>query len=759
MKFKLSRIRRVAGYLLALGISWSVWQGLVFAQETLLNAVLEQPGVAGPSPEEQQGASSVVVQNSSPSAQDSQPAAMPAEITADRFEFSQDTNKVYAYGNVIAMRKGTTLKCDKLEYSRDDKKALAEGNVMLISENGTIAGDKMLVDMETMRGELDLAKIYSYPFYGKGRKMAKIGDNQIRMERGYLTTCDHDQPHFRFASKYYDVYPGEKFVARHVRVYVGNVPLLYVPKFTQPLNRKPWITYTPGYNKKWGAFLLTQVRPQLFKNASVVLHLDYREKKEFASGFDINYTLPNYGNGIVRTYYMNESTLNRKHYLTFKAREDRPSDYKKPTYKERFKVEWRHKWKIDDKTNTILQYHKLSDATFLKDYFERQRDRDSSPATYFLFTRNLNRGTFSFRVDDRVNRFESIVERLPELNLDLPNAKIGNSQVYFKSNSTYSNLSKKDAAPTEIRKETQRFDIDNELSRPFKLSIIELRPFVGVRETYYSKTKNSSQYNVIRGLFRTGSDLSTKFFRVFDMEGKYLGMEINKLRHIVTPSVTYRYTHDPTLPSSSLDQFDGIDSLSRGHTVGFSYENKLQTKRQGKTWELMRSTISTNFALKENPGRGGFQDILADIELAPQDWIKFFFDSSFDTQRERIKTANFDLYFNDHSKRWYFDLGKRFNADGDDQITTELGYKINHKWTLTAYNRQDIKHGILKEQNYKLTRDMHEWDMEINFSETRGRGDEILIIFRLKAFPEIGIDAGTGFNRRKRGSTVSEQSF
>ena len=53
---------------------------------------------------------------------------MPAEITADRFEFSQDTNKVYAYGNVIAMRKGTTLKCDKLEYSRDDKKALAEGN-------------------------------------------------------------------------------------------------------------------------------------------------------------------------------------------------------------------------------------------------------------------------------------------------------------------------------------------------------------------------------------------------------------------------------------------------------------------------------------------------------------------------------------------------------------------------------------------------------------------------------------------------------
>ena len=681
------------------------------------------------------------------------PAAIPAEIIADRFEFSQETNILYAFGNVVATRQGTILKCDQLEYFRNDKKALAQGNVTLISSNGTLTGDKMLIDMETMRGELELAKIYSYPFYGKGKKMAKIGDNQIRMERGYLTTCDHDKPHFRFASKYYDVFPGEKFIARHVKIYAGNVPLMYVPRFTQRLDRKPWITFTPGYSKQWGGFLLTQIRPQLFNNASIVFHVDYREKKSVAAGFDINYTIPNYGKGIFRAYYMDESTLNRKHYITFKPFAE---NYVKPRYKERFKVEWRHKWKIDDQTNTIFQYYKISDATLLKDYFERQRDKDSSPATFFLLTRNIRRGTFSFRVEDRVNRFESIVERLPELSFDIPNAEIGDSSFYLKSVSSYVNLSKKDPAPSVIRKETQRLDTDNELSRPFKVSIVELRPFVGVRETYYSKTKNASQYNVIRGAFRTGSDLSTKFFRIFDVDGRYLGMEINKLRHIVTPSVAYLYTHDPTFPSSSLDQFDGVDSLTHGHKISFSYENKFQTKRNKRIWDLMRAIISTDFNLKENPGRGGFQDINSDIEITPQDWLKFFLDSSFDTQKQRIKTVNFDIYLNNRNKRWYFDLGKRFSADGDDQITTELGYKINHKWTFTVFNRQDIRHGILKEQNYKITRDMHEWDMEFNFQSERGEGDEILVIFRLKAFPEAGIEAGTGFNRRKTGSQYGQ---
>ena len=61
-------------------------------------------------------------------------------------------------------------------------------------------------------------------------------------------------------------------------------------------------------------------------------------------------------------------------------------------------------------------------------------------------------------------------------------------------------------------------------------------------------------------------------------------------------------------------------------------------------------------------------------------------------------------------------------------------------------------HNLVKEQEYTLTRDLHCWEMDINFNETRDEGSEIWLVFRLKAFPEMGFDLGTSFNRRKTGS-------
>ena len=62
----------------------------------------------------------------------------------------------------------------------------------------------------------------------------------------------------------------------------------------------------------------------------------------------------------------------------------------------------------------------------------------------------------------------------------------------------------------------------------------------------------------------------------------------------------------------------------------------------------------------------------------------------------------------------------------------------------------------MQEQEYVISRDLHEWQMELNYNQFRGQGSEIWIVFRLKAFPEDTIDlAGVSFNRRKTGS----QSF
>ncbi len=670
------------------------------------------------------------------------------ELNGDTVEYSVGGNKIIAHGNVVIIHKDVTLTCDQIEFARDTGTAYAQGHVRLTKGRDEFAGEKMTFNFQTMTGEFEPATLYAHPYYGNGAKISKTDENHMVMSNGYVTTCDLDHPHYYLVSRTIDIYPKDKLVARKVRMKVGGVPLLYLPKFSQDLTgKKPRMTFTPGYTKEWGIFLLTATRYELNDSLKGIIHLDAREKKDIASGLDISYKTPHAGSGVMKTYYMNERNITSKHFY-----QERPS----PTIeRERFRAEWRHKWDINPQTNAIWQYYKLSDSTFLKDYFERQFAKDSQPATFFLLTKNMPLGTASLQTNARVNRFESAVERLPELRYDLSSLKLGETGLYFRNTSSYANLTSKRPSPTEVRLDTQRVDADSELSYPFKISIIELKPFVGGEHTYYTKTKDPDEYNSIRGIFRTGASLSTKFFKVFDVQLEQWGLDIHRLRHIVTPSIAYLYDHGPTVSSAELDSFDAIDSRSNHHSLNFSLENKLQTKRKQMVVELLRFVIGTGFLLKEDPGAGGFNTVNADIDFRPVDPVTFYLDAVYDTRKDFLTTVNFDLYINSNPK-WYANIGKRWSREVDDQVTTEFAYKFNHKWAAKLYNRFDVREGLHKGQQYTLTRDLHEWTMDLNFNETRTQGNEIWIIFTLKAFPDVVLDLGTSFNKRKAGSQSSE---
>ena len=207
--------------------------------------------------------------------------------------------------------------------------------------------------------------------------------------------------------------------------------------------------------------------------------------------------------------------MNERNITSDRFWQERPT----PTIeKERFKVEWRHKWDIDQKTNAIMQYYKLSDASVTKDYFEKEYEEDTSAKTFFLLTRTIPSGVLSFRTDARVNRFESAVERLPELRYDMSNKPLWGSGFYLRNSTAYSNLTRKDASPSEVRDNTMRADMDSDLSYPMKVGFIEFAPYVGGRNTYYSKTNDPLKYNSIRGIFKTGATLSTRFYKLFDTE-------------------------------------------------------------------------------------------------------------------------------------------------------------------------------------------------------------------------------------------------
>jgi lipopolysaccharide assembly outer membrane protein LptD (OstA) len=665
----------------------------------------------------------------------------PVEVNGDTVEYVTEGNVVKIQGHVVIKSKQATLMCDEAEFSRDTKTAKAKGNIRLINAQGEIRADELVFNFEAQTGEFNNAKIIMAPYYGAGREIIKVDENKIVVKDGYVTTSDFDKPEYRIHSNRIEVYPKDKLIARSTKLMFGQVPLIYIPKFTQSLkDNKPRVLFTPGYNKRWGTFVLSNWRYYLTENVKGTIHLDYRERKDFASGFDLNYKTPSFGDGIIKTYYMNERTIGADHLWQERLT---------PTIeRERFKGEWRHKWDIDPTTNTIWQYYKLSDNTFLKDYFESEHDREPNPSTYFLMTKLFPSGTLSFRTDVRVNRFEDHLDRLPEIRYDHINQEIADTGLYFQNISTYSNLTKRSASPSEVRPETQRVDTDNKVSYPMKVGFIEFTPFVGGRNTYYSRTLDPDKYNSIRGILKTGASLSTKFYRVYETEFDKYGLEIHRLRHIITPSISYEYNSRPTLLSAEIDSFDSVDSLDKVHSLTFGLDNKWQTKRNDKSVDLARINLSADYRLKDHPTTGGFDTIRSEIDLKPVDWMTLYFDSTYDSRLEHLSTANFDVYVNGGEK-WTLGVGKRYSHEVDDQLTTHLAYKINHKWIFKLYERFDLDSGTLKEQEFSLTRDLHAWEMDINFNETRGEGSEIWLVFRLKAFPDMAIDMGSSFNKRK----------
>lgn len=678
----------------------------------------------------------------------------PVQIDGDSVEFLQAENKVVIDGHVSIVKGTTTLRADHIEYHQTEKLAFAKGHVVLLSPQGEIRGEELKFNFESMTGDLQDAAVVTKPFYSQSVSISKVGENKIEMARGYITTCDLKKPHYKMYMKKLTMVPGDKIEAQSVRMVVGKVPLFYVSSMTQVISdEKPRVLYTPGYDKDWGAFLLSSWRYYFSDNLKGTVHLDYREKKDFASGLDASYKIPGFGAGLIKTYYMNE----RK--LADHAWKERTT----PTIeRERFKAEWRHKWQIDQSSQIVSKYYKLSDNTFLKDYFEREYDRDQDPDTFFLFTKNFNVGTFSLRADKRVNRFSSSVERLPELGYNVSNQQIAGSNFYLENSTLFSSLSYPDASPTEVRRDNTRFDLANRISYPTKVGIFEFTPYVGERGTFYTQTLAGGRANIVRTIFDTGAAVSTKFYRVFDVAVDRWGMKIDKLRHIINPKVEYQYVHEPSFPADSLDLFDStIDKIVRGHKVNFSLENRFQTKRNGQNVDLLRAIAETDFLLKEdqtNDGtstlnsKGGFHTVTSDIEFRPVDWMSFHSDTDYSAHDSRWTSANFDIYVN-HGKKWTLGFGKRYHVDVDDQITAQFAYVINPKWRFKVYERFDVGGEGQKEQEYTITRDLHCWEMDLSFNESRDDGSEIWMVFRLKAFPGQELDIfSTNFNKKKTGS-------
>jgi hypothetical protein len=206
-------------------------------------------------------------------------------------------------------------------------------------------------------------------------------------------------------------------------------------------------------------------------------------------------------------------------------------------------------------------------------------------------------------MQERTNHWFDQLDKLPEVTYNLPSLQIGESPFYFQHNSSLANFNKKattyPVTPDEVS--VMRFDATNKFSLPMKVAFVKLTPFVKNQETFYDKDVFGSS-NAWRTIFYAGADASTKFYRTFNVKSNFLGMDINGLRHIITPTIGYAYNHEPTIPSNKLKQIDAIDSIAQSNAASLELSNKLQTKREGQNVDFLDARVNTSYIFQPKTG-------------------------------------------------------------------------------------------------------------------------------------------------------------
>jgi len=737
----------------------------------------------------------------------------PVSIKGDNVEYFDSLGKVVATGNVEAVYRDTKLTCDRATIYMQTKDAYLQGRVRLMQLDGLLKGEEIIYNFETRKGTVLEAEGEVGAWRTKGDRADKISPDSFLHRGGTMTSCDFEEPHTRMKAREVRVFLDDKVVLKDVVMYIGSVPAFYLPSYTHPLDdKRPRVTIIPGKDKQWGLFVLTSWRAYLNENLQGRIHVDYREQLDLASGLDLKYKLPEGGHGLFRSYYTHERQLHREHLWSSLYGSDRGSA---TTELERSRLQLRHVWEVDEFTKATLEYNRISDATVVKDFFEREFEQNTvNPATYFQVIHSAPWYGLTFLVNKRVNRFETVTQQLPSVSLNLRPIGIpwlpgfegwinhldrgrdsrrpaGLANWFYQSTFEYEHSNVADVREGN-EASLLRLDQKHEIYSPMRLlRRFNFRPFFKFRQSSFSRglINTDPQFRQSGGV---GFDLNSKLFRAFEVETNLWNLNIHRLRHVMTPNLRYEFQGKPTL---SADRFLRSDGLAKSNLLTPSLEHKLQTKRSsqpgGKTEDLARFITTMPYDLEGASGAGGeWQPLDMDLEMLPYSWLRLESDAQVDPQIGKFSTINADLVLlssggahkwsgrnigevtnadtgEESELPWAAGLGWRYQRKTSAQMTFETEFNLGHKWRAGVYQAFDVKRFVTErtvlgdravkkiydfpEIEYRLRRDLHEWTAEVLYNVRRGQGTTVLLLFRLKAAPELPFDFERNYHRPKAG--------
>jgi hypothetical protein len=284
-----------------------------------------------------------------------------------------------------------------------------------------------------------------------------------------------------------------------------------------------------------------------------------------------------------------------------------------------------------------------------------------------------------------------------------------------------------DLATTRVSDRTLRVDQLVELSAPFQLGPLNIRPFGAAQGTYYDNTIDGNSEGRIA--FDAGVQLGTRLSRTWswqDEDGPHA------IRHVIAPRVSYlnrfRVSDDP----SDFFQFDATDALHEEELVRVELRNLVQTMAKGETDKKETD--------KKEPRDFVFLDLAQDVwpdknrDNAGETLGLFYYDLLLRPQFHWLPLQTFALaVYGDHD--WQKGL-RTFDAEvqvgriagitwtgdyrTDSVVNGAVGLTASthlmDRWDIYAGSQRDLELDQWLNYSFGLRRNDHDWSILLSAS-------------------------------------------
>lgn len=627
----------------------------------------------------------------------------PIDISAYFLEYNSEKSTYIARGKVDLKEGNRRLTADFITYNEENGDIFAEGNVIFQDEEDTLQCEKLHINLFTRMGTIEKGKIFIKKgnFSIAGDKIDKTGDSTYNIKKGEITTCDPQQPAWKFSANDVDITIEGYAKTKGTKFYILNKPVFYLPIGIFPVKTERQSGFLmPEFVKssRDGVILKNSFFWAIARDKDATMYLDYIESRGFNFGSEFR-------------YYLTEDTKG-----SWYAAIINDHDY----HHSRYRIKGRHEQDVIGNLKMKMDVDHVSDNSYLKDLSSSVAERSEVLLKSNLyFEKPLKSSLFTYEMA----YFNNLLVRDNDTTFKYAPYMTYFTEFFpFLKDKIYADLS---SNMTTFYRETgnkySRLALEPRLQFPYSWQGMNFLFSGKMYETGYlinnaiTDTKKTER----RETFKVQGDMNVQFLRDY-----YAGKDRSTgMQSLIKPEI--KYTFIPNSSYRDLPYIDPYDRIYKTNILSYSLNHYLNQFSPGESKEVSLLQIEQAYGLSGSlspstlyEGYGNrFSDTKTRLTFFLKDNTSFIHESTVNVYGEGIQTIKNSL--NQSSPNLYkVNVAHSYTRLLDNQIYLDLGgtYKdIDGRYQI----RYSFRDAVWIDTMYQLIYHPSCWAITLTLAQTQ----------------------------------------